>query len=78
MCTLCPKPAPWNDRLFNRQVHPHGHKEGWQAGSFLVFGSSFWPQTALALRSDASERQMGLTLPLMVYVCMQAQSLSRT
>ena len=64
VCTLCPKLAPWNDTLCNRQVHPHGHKEGWQAGSFLFFGRSFWPQIALALRSDASERQMGLTLPL--------------
>ena len=37
---VCPKLAPWNDRLCNQQVHPHGHKEGWQAGSFL----DFWQQ----------------------------------
>lgn len=54
--------ALWNDRLCNRHVHQHGHQEGWQDGSFLSFGSSSFPQTPVAARSNASERQMGLTL----------------
>ena len=53
-------------------------RRGGRPGHFSFFGSRFWPQTARALRSDASERQMGLTLPLMVYVCVHAQPLSRT
>lgn len=44
-----------NDRLCNRHVHQHGHKEGWQDGSFLSFSGSSWPQTPVAAGSDASE-----------------------
>jgi len=55
-----------NEGLYNRQVHKLGRKEEWQEGSFLSFCSSSWPQTPPALRSNASERQMSLSLPLRV------------
>lgn len=50
-----------NDSLCNRHVRPHGHKEGWQDGSFLSSGSCPRPQTSGAAGSNDSERQTGLT-----------------
>jgi len=79
--TLCGSVLNWLPGMTGSVIDKFIHmatRRGGRPGHFWFFGSRFWPQTALALRSDASERQMGLTLPLMVYVCVHAQLLSCT